>query len=147
MLPDDSQTIRKPIQGVDPQQGPTSKTAPDQASLQTGSILKEKELIKKQEESYIEEIGKELELEKEVKEAGVEKIGEEITLPEPVKSLGVEGAPSLPVSPPSQNLPLTQTQIKKALHRKVIDSILWLAYWCLRQFKIQNKKNKTTTEN
>lgn len=130
MLPDDTKSQ-------------TNQAPPTPPDLTSGGLTKEKEFIT-QEEKYIEEIGKELELEKEVREAGVEKISEEITLPEPVRSLGVEeSGPSTPLPQPgTSNVPLTQAQIKKALHKKIADSILWLAYWCLRQLKITNTRNK-----
>jgi len=37
-------------------------------------------------------------------------------------------------------IPLTDDQIKKALHQKIYDSILWLAYWCIRQVKIAHAR-------
>lgn len=107
------------------------------------SLQKEKELLAKHDEKLIEEIGKELELEKEVKDSGVEIIGEELEIPEPVKKMGVEpaGPPILTQSPPVKKLPLSDDQIKKALHHKVADALLWLAVWCLRQLKIGSREN------
>lgn len=145
MLPNDDQQTRRT---VDPSSTPQGDNLPpkqpdDVISQSGGSFQKEKELIKQQDERYIEEIGKELELEKEVEKAGVEKIGEEITLPEPVKQQGVKvSGENVPVISRAQtNIPLNQVQIKKALHKKITDSILWLAIWCLRQLKIQKSKN------
>lgn len=107
-----------------------------------GSLQKEKELLARQDEKLIEEIGKEIELEKEIKEAGVEKMGEEIEIPEPLKKAGIEKVEVSPSITDDQikTVLLTQTQIKKALHQKVSEAIVWLAVWCLRQLKIKKKK-------
>jgi len=107
-----------------------------------GSFQKEKELLASQDEKLIEEIGKEIELEKEMQEAGVEKMGEEIEIPEPLKKVGIEKVEVGPAITDDQTktVPLTQTQIKKALHQKVTEAIVWLAVWCLRQLKIKKKK-------
>ena len=63
--------------------------------------------------------------------------GEEIQLPQPVTD--DSGQPIL-TSPASQQvtitLPLTDDEMKIALHKKIIDSIRWLAEWCLRLIKI-----------
>lgn len=117
-------------------------TAPVNDDFSAG-LQKERELLQKQEQKYIEEIGKEIELEKELKEAGVEKIGEEIELPEMIKKEGIEKVePEIKLpNAPSQTVPLTRVKIKKALHEKVSEAVLWLAYWCMRQLKIQNKKS------
>ena len=37
-------------------------------------------------------------------------------------------------------LPLHEEEVEKAMHRKVIDSIRWLAEWCLRVIKIVGKR-------
>jgi len=146
MLPDNTQNKGQSTKVSDPQIGPTiTNTTPNLPS--GGGILKEKEFISNnQEEKYYEETGKEIELDQEVKEAGVEKIGEEIVLPDPVKKMGVDiSGPSTPIPSPSQSLPMDNVQIKKALHKRVTDAILWLAVWCLRQIKkeeIKNKKDK-----
>lgn len=106
---------------------------------------KEKEGIKT-EEKALEEIRKSLEIEidKEVKEAGVKEIKGTVELPQKViretgiKEVGEEVP--LPVKP-TIKLPLDGVQIKKAIKQnKIIDSILWLAHWCLRQIKIAQFK-------
>jgi len=37
-------------------------------------------------------------------------------------------------------LPLTKDEVEKGLHYKVVDSIRWLAEWCIRMIKIFGKK-------
>jgi len=37
-------------------------------------------------------------------------------------------------------LPLTKDEVDKGLHHKVIESIRWLAEWCIRMIKIFGKK-------
>lgn len=37
-------------------------------------------------------------------------------------------------------LPLTDEEVQLGLHHKIVDSIRWLAEWCMRQIKILNPK-------
>lgn len=37
-------------------------------------------------------------------------------------------------------LPLTKDEVEKGLHHKVIDSIRWLAEWCIRMIKMFGNK-------
>jgi len=71
----------------------------------------------------------------EVKEA------EEITLPQPIKDeygqILMEAA--TPVKPRIV-LPLSQPKTQQALHKKIIESIRWLAEWCLRLLKMFPKR-------
>lgn len=41
---------------------------------------------------------------------------------------------------PVVTLPLTQEQVVKGLHHKVMDGMRWLAEWCLRQIKVLHGK-------
>lgn len=105
---------------------------------------KEKEIVKTA-EGMIEEVGVLPEIAPELKEAGVEQVSETVQLPQPVSdSIGmVHAGSSTPVTttqPVTVKVPLTDDQIKKALHQKIYDSILWLAYWCLRQIKIAHAR-------
>lgn len=105
---------------------------------------KEKEIVKTA-EGTIEEVGVLPEIEPELKEAGIEQISETVELPQPVSvSTGMTHAGSTtPVSsqqPLTVKIPLTDDQIQKGLHQKVYDSILWLAYWCVRQVKIAHAR-------
>lgn len=71
----------------------------------------------------------------EVKEA------EEITLPQPIKDeygqILMEAA--TPVKPRIV-LPLSRPKTQQALHKKIIESIRWLAEWCLRLLKMFPKR-------
>lgn len=67
--------------------------------------------------------------------------GEEIQLPQPVTD--DSGQPL--VSPPAPQqvtitLPLTEEEMKFALHQKVVESIRWLAEWTRRLLKIAGGK-------
>lgn len=67
--------------------------------------------------------------------------GAEITLPQPV----TDGQGQVIVSPaaPQQvivTLPLTEEEMKRALHLKVVDSLRWLAEWMKRLLKIAGGK-------
>lgn len=104
------------------------------------SLGKEKELIS--EEKILEEVRASIETEiaKEVKEAGVEEIKETIELPQKLKketgAMEVGEGVVIPKKP-TLKLPLDDQGIKKAIKTaRIIDSVLWLAHWCLRQIKI-----------
>jgi hypothetical protein len=93
----------------------------------------------------VEEVGVMPELGSELKEVGVEQVSETVDLPQPVsESTGMTHiGPTTPVvtsTPLPVKVPLTDDQIQKALHQKVADSILWLAYWCMRQVKMAQAK-------
>lgn len=123
---------------------PQSVAAPiSQQPVSSVSISKEKERIS--EEKILEEVREnlEVEMEKEVKEAGVTEIKETIELPEKLsKETGamVTGE-DVPVSTkPTITLPLDDQKIKQGLKKNIVESILWLAHWCLRQIKIAQVK-------
>lgn len=85
---------------------------------------------------------KEFEPPAEVKEWVEEvKTAEEITLPKPVKDeygqILVKAA--RPIKP-KVALPLTKPKIKKALKKKIVNSVRWLAEWCLRLVKMFPKR-------
>lgn len=96
-------------------------------------------------EAGLQEIPQVPEISTEMKEHGVEQVKETVELPEEVKEAGVTHADNLAAyEPPKENLvpniPLTTQQMKKGLHARVADSLLWLVYWCMRQIKIAGKK-------
>lgn len=105
------------------------------------SLGKEKEM-NIAEGKILEEVreGIEVEIAKEVKEAGVKEISESIELPQQLKKEtgAIEVGEGVPVSTkPTISLPLDDQKIKLAIKRnKIVDSILWLAHWCLRQIEI-----------
>jgi hypothetical protein len=128
--------------------GPASKSGAQlglQVQVSAGGVTgKEKELISKLEES-LEEVGIPPEVGQELKEVGVEQISETVELPQPIsEATGMTYAgPTTPVSgqPTTKiKLPLTDDQIKKALHQRITDSILWLALWCLRRIQIAHAR-------
>lgn len=66
--------------------------------------------------------------------------GEEITLPKPITDSG--GQPILDNAAPQQviiTLPLTEEEMQRALHLKIIYSLRWLAEWAKRLLKIGGK--------
>lgn len=130
---------------------PPSQATPTNFQQSQGQVVpvssvggKEKETIDFGDTS-VEEIGVLPEVPGELKEAGVEQISETVTLPQPVSDLTgmVHAGPTTPIStqqPLTIKVPLTDDQIQKALHQKIYDSILWLAYWCVRQVKIAHAR-------
>jgi hypothetical protein len=64
--------------------------------------------------------------------------GAEIQLPQPVTDdqTGQVLVTSTAAAQPKIVLPLTEEEIKRGLHLKVIDSFRWLAEWCQRLIKI-----------
>jgi len=125
---------------------PPISDEPPQAPQPVSSVSVSKEKEGLSEEKILEEVraGIEMEIAKEVKEAGVKEIKETIELPQKVaKETGaVEVGEGVPVSTkPTLKLPLDDQKIKQAIKRnKIVDSILWLAHWCLRQIKIAKFK-------
>jgi len=67
--------------------------------------------------------------------------GEEITLPKPITDSS--GQPILDNAAPQQvtiTLPLTEEEMQRALHLKIIYSLRWLAEWTKRLIKIVGGK-------
>jgi len=67
--------------------------------------------------------------------------GAEISLPQPVTD--ATGAVIVDNAAPQQvtvTLPLTEEEINRALHLKIVYSLRWLAEWCQRLIKIVGKK-------
>lgn len=134
-LPDDLTNVTRtpPIINEPKQPQPVSSVS---VSKERGSLS---------EETILEEVraGIETEISKEVKEAGVTEIKETIELPQKVaKQTGVVAVgEGVPVSTqPTLRLPLDDQKIKQGLKKNVVDSVLWLAHWCLRQIKIAKLK-------
>ncbi|MBU2632806.1 hypothetical protein KKG52_03755 [Patescibacteria group bacterium] len=80
-------------------------------------------------------------IEQEVKEAGVEKVSEKLQLTKEHEQIGVKHASSTtPVNLEPQKtigLPMPVTKAREVIktHKKVADSILWMAKTVIRQFK------------
>lgn len=103
---------------------PTVNTAP------TGSLFKEGPPITAEQKEFTPP--------PEVKEWVSEiKTAEEITLPQPVKDefgdILLEAASPIK---PKLVLPLTKPKMNQGLHKKITESIRWLAEWCLRLIKM-----------
>ncbi len=111
------------------------------------SISKERIIERRvQEEKILDEVrkGLEVEISKEVTEAGGKEIKETIELPEKVaKQTGAfEVGPGVAIpSQPTVKLPLDIQKIAQVKKKnKVVDSVLWLAWWCWRQIGIAKFK-------
>lgn len=93
---------------------------------------------------HIEETGH-VEMASEVEQAGVVAHKENIEVPPDLQQLGVtpSGA-SAPIDDTDElknlKLPLSSEQIEKGLHAKILDSIAWLATWCVKQIKRKQLK-------
>lgn len=131
----DQQPVAKPTQPVaDKTTGYQPSPTPSEQKEVVGSLFKEGEprVIEKKEFEPAPEVKKWV---SKVKEA------EEITLPKPITDeygqILIEAA--APVKPRIV-LPLTKPKIKKALQKKIVESIRWLAEWCLRLIKMFPKR-------
>ena len=69
------------------------------------------------------------------------KTAEEVTLPKPIKDeygeILVRAASPIK---PKIVLPLTKPKAQQGLHKKIVQSIRWLAEWCLRLIKMFPKR-------
>lgn len=119
------------VQPASPQGGPISPPQKEQEAP-VGDYLKASEVHP--------------EISKEIQEAGVETVSEAPQITVEHKKAGLEPAKeSVPVQPQPQglvNLPMTQIQAQNVLkfHKKVTDSIAWLAMLILRQLKLKEFK-------
>lgn len=123
-----------------PKQQPVDKTAVKQAVKPEEEKQVSSTFFKEAEPRVIEK--KDFKAPPEVKEWIKEvKTAEEITLPQPVKDeygqILVKAA--APVRPKIV-LPLSQPKVKQGLHKKVAESVRWLAEWCLRIIKMFPKR-------
>lgn len=109
-----------------------------------GSVGGKEKAIIPNSEIPVEDVGSLPELSAELKETGIEKVSETIELPQSVVKAGLtHTGPTIDFAsenPLPVKIPLTDDQIQKGLHQKVADSILWLAYWCLRQVKVAHAR-------
>lgn len=139
------QPVQKPTQSIIDKQARVKsityqQPAPKEQKEILGSLFKEGEprVIEKKEFEPAPEVKKWV---SKVKEA------EEITLPKPIKDeygqILIKAA--APVKP-RVVLPLTKPKIKKALQKKIVESIRWLAEWCLRLIKMFPKRVSYKTQ-
>ena len=81
--------------------------------------------------------GQEMELPKEVASAGVRVQPTSVPIPPPVAQMGVKPAgQNIPTQTTSTiDLPLSDDQIAAGLHTSIINSLRWLAEWCVKRLK------------
>lgn len=125
----------------------SDKTTTVVSSIAGSAVGKERELIGQGTTEVVSEISQEVELPKEVEKAGVEALKDTIELPPDIKKLGVTPAgPTTPVAItvplPKVVLPISDQQIVAGLHVQIINSLRWLALWCVRKLKIAHIKLK-----
>ena len=148
------QPVQKP-DGVQPSVVADDKQQPVQPRQQLGQVGGEGVVSvgKEQKEAFGASISKEaqpgaavetkeFEASSEVKD-WMEKIeaGEEITFPGPVTDdYGQILMDAAKITKPKIDLPLDKPGIQKGLHHKVVDSVRWLAEWCLRLIKMVPKR-------
>jgi len=109
----------------------------------TGSMHKETMTGSSQPETvHYQEIGAELDQDKEL-EKWVEQVpdAEKITLPKPVADdYGKTLIEASQIPKPNITLPLSESEMQKALHHKIIDSFLWLYEWAKRLILLQPER-------
>jgi hypothetical protein len=141
------QTSPRPIPGISDRRGlAVDKSAISQADqppvgLAAGQEEKEASgsMFKEIKPEAVEQ--KEFEMPKEVKDWVQEEKKDSHELAEPIADeYGQIIMESAQPAKPILNLPLTQDQTKLALKYKVVESVRWLAEWCLRMVKMFPKR-------
>lgn len=120
----------------------SNKTVP-QVSMPSGTspgVSREHEFSAVAVAETVSEITQEVELPKEVEKAGVEVIKDTIELPPDIKKLGVTPmGSSVPVPTatalPQIILPISDQTVIVGLHAQILNSLRWLAVWCVRRLK------------
>lgn len=91
-------------------------------------------------EGLIDATGQEMDLPREVVSAGVRIQPTQVSIPPPVAQMGVQPAGNNVSTPAQQvSLPLTDDQIVKGLHLGIVNSVRWLAEWCVKRLKQLHK--------
>ncbi|HKZ34297.1 MAG TPA: hypothetical protein VJ179_00295 [Patescibacteria group bacterium] len=105
--------------------------------------LPEKEYPQKEEQRTIEEAER-FQIPPEMAE-WLKEVEVEPQIPADLQSQGVVPSGSnVPVFDDTTSpVPLTQTQIRPALHKKAQDAVRWLAEWCIRQLKVLHERMNT----
>lgn len=104
----------------------------------TTGLSKEQEPSQTVSAEVATEITTEMEIPKEVEQAGVKKIQETIEIPPSVKKLGVTpvgSSASTTTTIPTVVLPIPDQKIIAGLHTRLLNSLHWLAWWCIRKLK------------
>ena len=81
--------------------------------------------------------GQEVELPKEVVQAGVRVQPTSVPIPSPVAQMGVKpaGGNIPPQTTSTVALPISDDQIAAGLRMSIINSLRWLAEWCVKRLK------------
>jgi hypothetical protein len=96
--------------------------------------LTPEEIASRQVDGYIEKIEKRPELSQDVQDQGV-KVSGDVSMPTQITDdSGGVIATSVPDAP-EIDLPLSQDQVEKGLQHKVVDSVRWLAEYCVMMIK------------
>lgn len=128
-------------QNLKPTSTGSSPVAPTQPTINqpapAGGVQKEVEFPRGSETPMVEETLADVELSPEVEASGVQKKSETIDLPPDIRQMGVEAVgPTQPHGGGTTvKLPLDDTQIVQGLHAQILNSLRWLAEWCIRQLK------------
>lgn len=105
--------------------------------------LPEKEYPQQEEREHVEEAER-FQIPPEMAE-WLKEIEVEPQIPPDLQSQGVvpSGAGVPVFDDTASPVPLTQTQIKTALHQKAQHAVRWLAEWCIRQLKVLHERVNT----
>ena len=146
-VPDD-QVFQNPVGTVQnqPAAQPTQAVSQKQDQAASGLGKEQEKIATAAVGEFVKPSETEPVISQEEKEFGVEKVSEYPKLSEEHTKIGVkpsgEGVPVSTVPSGMVQLPMTQVKAKSILkmHKKVSESILWLATLVLKQIKISNKK-------
>lgn len=95
--------------------------------------------------AYIERTDEKPEIPPELKDAGVEHVSDEIEVPYEAQKVGLtvskQSVPAKTEPDGTVSIPLSMQESSSILrvHKDITDAIVWLANWCLRQFKKRTK--------
>ena len=144
-MPDLPDPVNAGTTTVANQSPPKQTAAVGGGSATTSGIHKEQDALPRPEVDFGEPVTADVEVAPELKAAGVESYRETVELPPDVAQLGVtHSGVSAPMTVATTiQLPLTDEQIERGLHAKILLSIRWLAQWCLRQLKKAHYHLKT----
>lgn len=157
VINDQAQPVHQPGgQPVQSQPGPAQKPWVEEQPVvdkSAGRIEKEQEPVPSVSSSFswgehIKPSQPELHVSSELKEAGVETIEERPLLTPEDHAVGIqhvkETTPVITQPTGAVALPMTAQQAQQTLklHKKITESIVWLASLVLKQFKMQHQKEK-----
>lgn len=91
---------------------------------------KPEEQARQEVEGYIERVEKRPEIEEE-DQTGMKKGAADVSMPKQIVGDDGRVVAEAVAEEPEIDLPLSEEEVKKGLHHKVMDSIRWLAEWCV----------------